>query len=385
MHYRNNDTRFLTPCFIVVPSITSRVIYQVIKPLINTSIEISRHALPIVLIQTVLATSGHHGDTARHQRKQRVGNNITISSNIPIDENESYQSDSSSSSSATDESNMTSLFMKFELPIGARIQFVGALSALRILLENRDVFGNVVSGTEDEALLADMTKMDDILEDGTLRNYDVKTRHSTRLADLNEVMTDNVPNEYIPSAPAPAPPLPSMTSSDTLPDSVRRLAESLMMLALHPVLNAWGAQRPDIQLDNAAMQEEAAREWYYDVIAWLQQSTAVVTSRQAPSQSQRSSTRPKTYAPSDSSDDSEIEYDEDEDGDGQPFIMTKKVESAAERLGETRRKGEEHDSTIVDEVMAAGQHLHFAKLYSGFASRAWMLLRSLVRYGWYLH
>lgn len=346
-----------------------------IKPLINTSIEISRHALPIVLIQTVLATSNHHGDTTRHQQQKRqISSNIRVSA-IPADDNDSYQSDSSSSSSATDESNMTSLFMKFELPIGARIQFVGALSALRILLENRDVFGSVVSGTEDEALLADMTKMDDILDAGTLRNYDVKTRHSTRLADLNEVMNDNVPNEYIPSAP-----LPSIPSNDTLPDSIRRLAESLMMLALHPVLNAWGAERPDIQLDNAAMQEEAARGWYYEVVSWLKQSTAVITSQQKPSsQSHKSSTRPKTYAPSDSSEDSEIEYDDDDDD--QPFIMTKKVESAAERLGETRRKGEEHDSTIVDEVMAAGQPLHLAKLYSGFASRAWMLLRSLVRYG----
>ncbi|KAI7884559.1 ARM repeat-containing protein [Lichtheimia hyalospora FSU 10163] len=362
------------------PSITSRVIYQVIKPLINTSIEISRHALPIVLMQTVLAISGHRDGTAQHQQKHHTSGNIRVSTHIPTEENESYQSDSSSSSSSTEESNMTSLFMKFELPIGARIQFVGALSALRILLENRDVYGNVVSGTEDEALLADMTKMDYTLDEGTLRDYDVKTRHSTRLADLNEVMNDDVPNEYIPSTPA-APPLSSITSSDTLPDSVRRLAESLMMLALHPVLNAWGAERPDIQLDNAAMQEEAAREWYYDVIAWLQQSTAVITSQQKPPRSQKPSTRPKTYAPSDSSDDSEIEYEEDDDGDDQPFIMTKKVESAAERLGETRRKGEEHDSTIVDEVMAAGQPLHFAKLYSGFASRAWMLLRSLVRYG----
>jgi hypothetical protein len=60
----------------------------------------------------------------------------------------------------------------------------------------------------------------------------------------------------------------------------------------------------------------------------------------------------------------------DSSSDEETSYPPKKVESAAERLGETRRKGEHSD--LDDAVSYA---------YIGFSNRALVLLNSLIRYG----
>ncbi|KAI9244676.1 hypothetical protein BDA99DRAFT_528851 [Phascolomyces articulosus] len=429
-------------------SITTRVTVQVIDHLINTCTGISQHVLPIILMQSLIASSNekssskrhhHHQHPRRRQSKRRARLTTGLEmSRLPNEKQQrhktsgSVSSASSSSSSSSGRSShlrnhdedRTHLFMNFELPLSSRLQFVGALSALRILLENEDVFGNVVTGTVFENYMADIEKMGNALDDGidslsTFEQHEA-ARQSSRLTDMEQrYLVENERSAPTASIYHSAATGGSTCSSSVVSESIREFAESLVMLAIYPVLEAWSTQTTKQVTD---MDENTAKAAYYDVLAWLRTSTTVAPLRRAdagtiiaggspllappsialPPQrplslsssvtiatttattntsfSSTSSPRPMTYAPSDTSSDSEDDMDDD-DGDNEEYIMSKKVESAAERLGETRRKGEEHDSATVEDMTAAGQPLHFAKLYQGFSGRALMVLRSLVHYG----
>ena len=341
------------------------------------------------------------------QQRQKSSSATFISSSDDDDENSHNDDDQ-------DNEDRTSLFMKFELPLSSRLQFVGALSALRILLENEDVFGNVITGTLIENFIADIEKMGNTLDDEesllAIERQQLKQQRQTsnRLTDMERCYlaeSERSANIYNTTTATS-----HSSSSSMASESIREFAESLVMLAIYPVLEAWSTQTTK---QITEMDENTAKTAYYEVLAWLKSSTTVSPIRRAdagtvipvPSSSssimqppstplslsssvsiatttKARSPRPLTYAPSDTSSDSEDDTDFSEDyGDDEQYIMSKKVESAAERLGETRRKGEEHDSATVEDMMAAGRPLHFAKLYQGFSGRALMVLRSLIHYG----
>lgn len=57
------------------------------------------------------------------------------------------------------------------------------------------------------------------------------------------------------------------------------------------------------------------------------------------------------------------------------YPQRRRIESAAERLGETRRKGEHVDLDDILSISYASEH------YLGFSNRALVLLNSLARHG----
>ncbi|KAI7854060.1 armadillo-type protein [Circinella umbellata] len=404
-------------------SITTRVTLQVIEPLINTCTGVSQHVLPIILMQSLITNShGKSSSKRQHQQRSRRGNRRSKrrSRLIPDLEMSQLQQQQKSSSSEDshndgdeDDEDRTSLFMKFELPLSSRVQFVGALSTLRILLENEEVFGNVITGTLIESFIADIEKIGNALDDEesflAMEQQQLKRQRQTsnRLTDMERrylAESERAANIYNTTTTTSHP-----SSSSMVSESIREFSESLVLLAIYPVLEAWSKQTTK---QITEMDENTAKAAYYEVLAWLKTSTTVSPIRRAdagmviPASSSSStvqspsiplslsssvsvatstkttSPRPLTYAPSDTSSDSEddTEFSEDDDDDDQ-YIMSKKVESAAERLGETRRQDEEHNSATVEDMMAAGRPLHFTKLYQGFSGRALMVLRSLVHYG----
>ena len=347
------------------------------------------------------------------QQRQKSSSAVSISSSSSDDDDGDDDENSHNDDDQVNE-DRTSLFMKFELPLSSRLQFVGALSALRILLENEDVFGNVITGTLIENFIADIEKMGNALDDEesllAIERQQLKQQRQTsnRLTDMEQrylAESERSANMYNTTTATSR-----SSSSSMASESIREFAESLVMLAIYPVLGAWSTQTTK---QITEMDENTAKSAYYEVLAWLKSSTTVSPIRRAdagmvisalPSSSsttqppltplslsssvsiatttKTTSPRPLTYAPSDTSSDNEDDTDfSEDDGDDEQYIMSKKVESAAERLGETRRKGEEHDSATVEDMMAPGRPLHFAKLYQGFSGRALMVLRSLIHYG----
>lgn len=247
--------------------------------------------------------------------------------------------------------------MKFELPMVSRLQFVGALSALRILLENEDVFGNVITGTVFESLMADMARMEAAVEDNNLAAFEVNTRRSNRLCDQQC-------QAFTPVTPPP------------LPDAIENFTESLVMLSLYPVLDHWTPPGKRHKSTDD-LDEEEAKKAYGQLLDWIASTTCIKRRKPEEVVPSASSSTTSTEDSEDDEDEDEDEDDEDDD-DNMHITMSRTVESAAERLGETRRKGEELDSTTVTEDVST---VHYSKLYAGFASRSLMVLRSTLRYG----
>lgn len=296
----------------------------------------------------------------------------------PLTALEQDSEESSSSSDGSSSGGATQL-LNFELPVSSRLQFVGALSALRILLENEDVFGNMVTGTVFDNLLADINKMEEIVEGSSLETFDYICRQPSRLGEIGSTARQRSSSAS------------TSSSSSTLPDTIRDLTDALVLHALYPVLSDWASshvRRPGVHVEK--MDERASRDAYRDFLEYIRESVETIVKGSdttatvnVPSSSSSSSRRPMTFAPSDDSSD---EFEDTNDDDDEAYIVTgRKVESAAERLGETRRKGEEHDSaTVVEDMSTSGWPLQCAKLYSGFAVRALMVLRSLMRYGTFI-
>ncbi|KAI8370486.1 uncharacterized protein BYT42DRAFT_582594 [Radiomyces spectabilis] len=393
------------------PSLVPRVSLQVVEPLITAYVRIAHRLLPIIMMQSLVsalkkdvavAGAGRlsvHDNTdieglfvpdyinvnaegtisnasrleemlqnsSRHNRIEMLNNNdillpsnLSISAEPPTIENPPFEgqpasssslfgassssSSVSSSGSSPSPSDRISAFMDFELPTVLRVQFVGAQSALSVLLENDDIVDTLVTGSVLERLMADMAELEAGLGDGVTSLEEREPAAPLRLADYNTAsMTAG--NEVVP-----------------LPDSVRQLTEMLVFMALYPVLDHWCLHVcKNINLDK--MDEVAAKNAYYEVLPWIQRSVSVMVDPRSPLRPPR----PQTYAPSDSSSDSE--------GTQDGFSAQRPVESAAERLGETRRRGEEKEL-----LRAKGRSAGYSKLYAGFASRAILVLRSLLRY-----
>jgi hypothetical protein len=267
------------------------------------------------------------------------------------------------------------LFMKFELPLSARNQLVGALTALNILLENDQVIGNIVTGETFKNPILDV--LDDIVID--IDDIDNSLYHrrggNTRGGDFNS--SSNSRNTVATSI------ISSDATSFPLPENIRQLVQCLVYLVLYPALEEWATAHFRKYPSNA-LTESRAVGLYGDVIKWICKFAEVPQYKESDTYNPNSSdddchssgssdgfvlnshqrqgeslssnsvsnlTRQnvaicnrsnKHHQHSDLSSDSEDDYDDSGD-DGELISVyrrkSKRIESAAERLGESRRKG----------------------------------------------
>lgn len=263
------------------------------------------------------------------------------------------------------------LFTKFELPISARNQIVGALTALNVLLENDHVIGNVVTGDTFKNPILNV--LDDIVMDIDYIENTIYTGSKS-----NE-LSNSTKNKTSASA---------RTSPKPLSDTIRHLVKNVANMTLYPALEEW-ATKHFSQYPLNSITESKSTEMYADVIQWIKGLAQLPTNNQDTLYTPMSSD--DEYRSSGSSDgiatvkrqrqndllsyrsarshntiprrnlhqsDSSSDSEDDDDSDSELISIyprrSRKVESAAERLGETRRKG--------------------------FSKRALILLSSLTRY-----
>lgn len=307
-------------------------------------------------------------------------------------------------------SEREALFMKFELPLSARNQLVGALTALNILLENDKVIGNVVTGETFKNPILDV--LDDIVIDiddidSSLYNRRLGNNHSG-----DSSSSTNNRNTIAASI------LSAEASGSSLPDNIRQFVQSLVYLVVYPALEEWATTHHHNYPLNTLC-ESRANGLYVAVVDWIcdlakppqiksksyhssnssdadchssgcsgelgsQQQTGDTSFKATRSSNMNGKNgglynrRNRHQHHSDMSSDSED--DDDDSDDDRVFIsvyprQSRRIESAAERLGETRRRGEQIDLEDMPSVSYASKH------YLGFSNRALILLNSLLRYG----
>lgn len=287
------------------------------------------------------------------------------------------------------------LFVKFELPISARNQIVGALTALNVLLENDHVIGNIVTGDTFKNPILNV--LDDIVMD---------------IDYIDSSIYAGGKHGVIPGSKKGSIPTSARACAKPLNDSIRHLVKNVVNITLYPALEEWAAKHFS-QYPLNTITESKSTDMYADVIQWIKglaelskngpdtlctplssddeysssgsSDGIAVGKRQRQKDllsfksAQSHNTRPRrNLRDSDSSSDSE----DDDDSDGELISIyprrSRKIESAAERLGETRRKGEHFD---LDDMLSVS---HVSDYALGFSKRALILLSSLIRYGKYL-
>lgn len=303
-----------------------------------------------------------------------------------------------------------SLFMKFDLPVGVRDKLVGALTALNILLENDKLIGTVITGEPFKSSYADIRINDNHHErKGILYNHmgkmpkdDVRVNSVSINSSSLDLGTQNM------TAVA-------SENTRTLPESIQEFVKSLVYLVLYPTLETWASRHyKGYPLDT--LNEEKSMYIYEDLIQWICLFSRVSLDDDDDdddymSDSQEvmdedvdlSSTdedyscsdddmpmvsvhaRPlRNYEEAESSTSAKRNTDDGSESDGDTQVYRaypnpRKIESAAERLGETRRKGERFD--LDDLPTMQKNNSYTSKYYTGFSNRALILLSSLTRYG----
>ncbi|GAA5800753.1 hypothetical protein HPULCUR_006189 [Helicostylum pulchrum] len=301
-----------------------------------------------------------------------------------------------------------SLLLKFEVPVLARNQITGALTALNILLENDQVIDNIVTGESFKAPILDV--LDDIVID--IDDIDSKIYGRRVMKNKRSESSTGTKSSIIASI------LSTEAAGSSLPESIQKLLKSLVDLTLYPALEEWAnSHYYDYPLDT--LTELRATEMYTNVIDWIctfaEPPKYKREKKHSPDSSEdedksagssddfdlakyrhgkdtpsfkSTTSHMKGYGArtihrsnyrghrSDSSSDSE---NDDSSSDDSALISvypkrSKKIESAAERMGETRRKGENFD---LDDMLSVS---YASEYYLGFSNRALVLLSSLGRY-----
>ncbi|KAI9480390.1 MAG: hypothetical protein EXX96DRAFT_562409 [Benjaminiella poitrasii] len=271
-----------------------------------------------------------------------------------------------------------SLFAKFELPSTARNQFMGAMTALNILLENEQMMNHLMTRKNESGVSFPSLDMgDNIL-------VDIDDIAPAIYEEEEEEKKDVEKDKMV------SPVLLRLTSKRitesadlSLTETLRQLVTNLVHLCMYPALNEW-ATRHHEKYPLEVIDESKVDEMYSDLIGWVS-SYDVLSSRakKGPSDSvmsdsssdecdgnisiylqryRRSRQKQDDNSDTSSGDDNDDDDDDDEEEEDQHqsvFRRPKKLETAAERLGETRKKG--------------------------FTNRALILLNSLMRYGDYKH
>ncbi|KAI8091717.1 hypothetical protein BDF21DRAFT_410072 [Thamnidium elegans] len=301
-----------------------------------------------------------------------------------------------------------SLLSKFEVLVLARNQITGALTALNILLENDQVIGNIITGESFKAPILDV--LDDIVID--IDDIDSKIYNRRGIKNKHSESSTGTKSSIIASI------LSSEAADSRLPESIQKLLKSLVHLTLYPALEEW-ANSHYYDYPSDTLTESRATEIYTNVIDWI------CTFAEPPKYKRENIHSPDSSEDEDrstgSSDDfglakyrhgkdmpsfkstmshmkgygvrslhrsnyrghhsdysSDSENDDSSSDDGALLSVypkrSKKIESAAERMGETRRKGENFD---LDDMLSVS---YASEYYLGFSNRALVLLSSLSRY-----
>ncbi|KAI8079435.1 SPRY domain-containing protein [Thamnidium elegans] len=301
-----------------------------------------------------------------------------------------------------------SLLSKFEVPVLARNQITGALTALNILLENDQVIGNIITGESFKAPILDV--LDDIVID--IDDIDSKIYNRRGTKNKHSESSTGTKSSIIASI------LSSEAADSRLPESIQKLLKSLVHLTLYPALEEWAnSHYYDYPLDT--LTESRATEIYTNVIDWIctfaeppKYKRENIHSPDSSEDEDRStgssddfglakyrhgkdmpsfksttshmkgygvrSLHRSNYRGHHSDSSSDSENDDSSSDDGALISVypkrSKKIESAAERMGETRRKGENFD---LDDMLSVS---YASEYYLGFSNRALVLLSSLSRY-----
>ncbi|KAI7867038.1 hypothetical protein BDF14DRAFT_1807873 [Spinellus fusiger] len=190
-------------------------------------------------------------------------------------------------------------FMNFQIPAASRLRFMGALSALKILLENEALAGQVLK-----------TRLDD-------------ARQSSRN-----------PQNIIP-----------VQHTGMLTDTLREHVETLVLMSLYPVLDPWTTQY-STKVDFEKMNESTARDAYQELLSWIRHSVKI-----------------------------NPEYREN------TTSLNGKVSSNSDPNAPTKSEDEhEGDTSYPTGGPSFRRPCQNIKMYTGFALRALLVLRSLFRY-----
>jgi hypothetical protein len=292
------------------------------------------------------------------------------------------------------------LLMKFEVPSSTRSQLMGALTALNILMENDQIVGNMMAGESFKYPIMDVIDgIDDI----------AASIYNNRIAMNEDIMLGTSPSHQKNILEACI--NPAEATGYPLHDGIRHLIQGLVYLSLQPVLEEW-ATIHHRRYPLRSMTETKASGIYADVVHWIcaraeitehHKRKQILDERRSIEDDSNSSdidscssdesdlvsvhkqlhraqsSRSVVHNANESSSDSEDQIDSDDDQrlteTTMPRKQRRKVESAAERMGETRRKGEHFD---LDDTLSAS---YASEYYLGFSNRALVLLNSLMRYG----
>lgn len=298
-----------------------------------------------------------------------------------------------------------SLFLKFEVPVSARNQISGALTALFVLIGNDQITNSIITG--DTYRNPILNVLDDIVFD--IDDIDNSIYSLGRTKNRNGLPSTfgNIKNNLIPSS------ITSETARLILPERIRTLIQHLVYMTLYPTLGEWAAKNSHNYPVNTLV-ESKATEIYADVIKWIctfskspEYSQVYVNSSNTSDKGKRMSGSLDEFGPSDngrekemlyfksiqttddneysarsqhrisrdSSSDSEDDYDSEDDSESVSIypMRSKKIVSTEE----TRRKSVNSNGVDILSVTSTSEY------YLGFSSRALVLLNSLLRNGMY--
>ncbi|KAI8070067.1 hypothetical protein BC940DRAFT_296883 [Gongronella butleri] len=406
------------------PRLKPRLVHEVVEPLIETCATISQQLLPIMMMQSVVAVCNAGPSAPLEMDSYRRGSEafgaMTLLDNISL-------------LLAEPPKERVALLSQFQLPPPTQMQLAGAIYALRYLLENDKLMSGVVTGISirnDEALSAHDThewrrsssssSNSHLTHDSAVEihpGYDLNGEH-----DDNDDDDDDDDDFYVSplsvhqeDAPMLVSPTNSASSNtvDQLPKIIRQVVDGLVYQALYPVIGDWWNASPQHQapLDRVTSDEQLARQMYAQILDWIYRESQLITpftgtpstnaaNATNATNATHSTTTPGAESMMSDSDNSTRDNDNDDSstasddasGNGQVAYsqqmiqldtFSRALESAEQRIVTTRRALED-----LDENKRPPHHHRQEKgcawmdnkVYTGLASRALLVLRSLLRY-----
>lgn len=313
------------------------------------------------------------------------------------------------------------LLTKFELPLDTRNQLVGALTALNILLENEQIIRNMIS--EDSfkypnTAIVDHLMMDIDSDNFAITNPKIATASTSTSTKLPENICQLIQNLVQLSA---HPALDEWASIHHRKYTLDKITEAKAGGMYNDVVD-WICSCAELSPRIDHQDESSDQDFsgssnndssdYDGSSSSDEEQVGFVTihkqrlhkKRQPSNQNHRRHGRHghrrhhhhhrrrrnmhKSYFQSDNDSSSTNSYEDSEDDDRRMlsaaskatasaavYPQRRKIESAAERMGETRRKGEHFD---LDDILSIS---YASEYYVGFSNRALVLLNSLARHG----
>jgi hypothetical protein len=314
-------------------------------------------------------------------------------------------------------SQRETLLMKFELPLDTRNQLVGALTALNILLENEQIIRNMVS--EESFKYPNTAIVDHLMMDIDSENFAItKPKTTTSSTPTSTKLPENICQliqNLVQLSAYPA--LDEWASIHHRKYPLNIITEAKASGMYNDVIDwicscAELSPRIDHQdgssdqgfsgsSNNDSSNFDGSSSSDEEQIGFVTIHKQRLHKKRQPSNQnhrrhgryghhhrRRRHNTHKSFFQSDDDSNSTVSYSDSEDDDRRMlsaasktttsaavYPQRRKIESAAERMGETRRKGEHLD---LDDILSIS---YASEYYLGFSNRALVLLNSLARHG----